>query len=177
MSLSLFPRFTPSCARFVRICAIFPGTPYHLTVEQGFSPHFDDVEVMVAQVEGSKVWQLHPERSDDDKLPLYSSGNFEQEEVGPPSQVINLEAGDFLYLPRGTIHQAKATDQPSMHITFSTYQQTTIGHFLSVALPRAIEVAMQDDSEFRHGLPLNYSDFLGNTLLAASAAAAAAHAA
>lgn len=33
-----------------------------------------------------------------------------------------LHAGDFLYLPRGAIHQAVTTDEHSLHLTLSTYQ-------------------------------------------------------
>ena len=36
---------------------------------------------------------------------------------------VELQPGDVLYLPRGTIHQAEAQQSDSAHITISTYQR------------------------------------------------------
>jgi len=38
-----------------------------------------------------------------------------------------LQVGDVLYLPRGTVHQARAQTQASSHVTLSTYQRWTYG--------------------------------------------------
>jgi hypothetical protein len=43
-----------------------------------------------------------------------------------------LQAGDVLYLPRGTVHQAQAQDGESSHLTISTYQRWSYGDYLQV---------------------------------------------
>ena len=127
-----------------------PGT-------QGFAPHYDDVEVFLLQLEGKKHWKLHKSRSEEEKLPRFSSGNFSQEEVGPPFMEMDLEPGDLLYLPRGTIHQGNCLeDQHSLHITISTYQLNSWTDLLDKLLPGALAVASQENIEFRKGLPRDY---------------------
>jgi len=131
-----------------------PGT-------QGFAPHYDDVEVFMLQLEGKKHWKLHKSRNESEKLPRFSSGNFSQEEVGEPFLETDLEPGDILYMPRGTIHQGKCMeDVHSLHITISMYQRNSWTDLLEKLLPGALAVASQEDIEFRRGLP---RDFLLNT--------------
>jgi len=132
-----------------------PGT-------QGFAPHYDDVEVFLVQLEGKKHWKLHESRSPEEKLPKVSSGNFTQEEVGEPMMEFDLEAGDMLYMPRGTIHQGNCfPDQHSLHLTFSCYQMNSWSDFLEKLLPAALELATQEDIEFRRGLPRNFLQVMG----------------
>lgn len=69
-------------------------------------------------------------RSDDECLPRFSSRNFEESEIGEPVMDIILEAGDMLYFPRGTIHQAEAIeDTHSLHVTLSVFQKNSWGDF------------------------------------------------
>ncbi|CAL1540945.1 unnamed protein product [Lymnaea stagnalis] len=131
-----------------------PGT-------QGFAPHFDDIEAFILQLEGKKHWRLYSPRNDEEVLPRFSSGNFSQFEVGEPILDTVLEAGDLLYFPRGTIHQGNATDEHSLHITVSCYQLNTWGDLLQKLLPAAIEIAMEENVEFRTGLPRNYLNYMG----------------
>jgi len=130
-----------------------PGT-------QGFAPHYDDVEVFMLQLEGKKHWKLHKSRTEEEKLPRYSSQNFSQEEVGEPFMEMDLEPGDMLYLPRGTIHQGNCLeDKHSLHITISMYQMNSWTDLFEKLLPGALAVASQENIEFRKGLP---RDFLLN---------------
>ena len=131
-----------------------PGT-------QGFAPHFDDVDVFILQLEGKKHWRLY-EPNDKDKLPRFSSRNFTQEEIGKPFLETTLSAGDFLYMPRGTIHQGYCLeDIHSLHITISCHQRNTYGDLLEKALSTAIASAMKNDVDFRKGLPVDYLSFMG----------------
>ncbi len=124
---------------------------------QGFAPHYDDIEAFVLQLEGKKRWRVYEPLSKEEKLPRFSSQNFEQSEIGQPIIDVILEQGDMLYFPRGYIHQAVAcNDTHSLHITVSCYQKNTWGDFLLKLLPGAVEIAMQEDVEFRRGLPINY---------------------
>ena len=127
-----------------------PGT-------QGFAPHYDDVEVFMLQLEGKKHWKLHKSRSDDEVLPRHSSGNFDQEEVGAPFMEMDLEPGDLLYLPRGTIHQGNCLeDKHSLHITISMYQLNSWTDLFEKLLPGALAIASQENVEFRQGLPREF---------------------
>ncbi|ELR18649.1 cupin superfamily subfamily protein [Acanthamoeba castellanii str. Neff] len=119
---------------------------------QGLAPHYDDVEVFILQLEGKKKWKLYsPPPSDE--LPREYSRDLDQDECGEPLMELELEEGDLLYFPRGTIHQACTGPSASTHVTISTYQRHTWGDFLAVALPLAIKEAIEEDVEFRRGLP------------------------
>ncbi|XP_069787027.1 ribosomal oxygenase 1 isoform X2 [Narcine bancroftii] len=129
---------------------------------QGFAPHYDDIEAFVIQLEGAKSWRVYDPRSVEEVLPSVSSGNFNQQELGTPIMNTVLEAGDVLYFPRGFIHQANCTpDTHSLHITISTYQKNTWGDVLRKLFPAALEWAIEDDIEFREGLPLDYMEYMG----------------
>ncbi|XP_064601898.1 ribosomal oxygenase 1-like [Liolophura sinensis] len=129
---------------------------------QGFAPHYDDIEAFVLQLEGKKHWKLYQPINDNEKLPRFSSRNFREEEVGKPILDVVLEAGDLLYFPRGIIHQATAMDDThSLHITVSCYQKNSWGDLLEKLVPRALEIAMEEDVEFRTGLPRDYLHHMG----------------
>ncbi|XP_066532221.1 ribosomal oxygenase 1 [Hoplias malabaricus] len=129
---------------------------------QGFAPHYDDIEAFLMQLEGKKHWRVYNPRSADETLPVVSSPNFKQAEVGKPIMDIVLEAGDLLYLPRGFIHQGNCLpDAHSMHITISSFQRNSWGDLLLKVMPAALEMAMEEDVEFRKGLPVDYLTFMG----------------
>uniref|UniRef100_A0A8D2ZJA6 Bifunctional lysine-specific demethylase and histidyl-hydroxylase n=1 Tax=Scophthalmus maximus TaxID=52904 RepID=A0A8D2ZJA6_SCOMX len=132
-----------------------PGT-------QGFAPHYDDIEAFVVQLEGKKHWRVYNPRSEDEVLPVLSSPNFKQTDIGKPILEVVLEAGDLLYFPRGFIHQGDCLpDVHSLHITISSYQKNSWGDLLQKVVPAALEVAMEEDVEFRQGLPLDYLTYMG----------------
>ncbi|XP_029449688.1 ribosomal oxygenase 1 [Rhinatrema bivittatum] len=129
---------------------------------QGFAPHYDDIEAFVIQLEGKKHWRVYSPRKNTDILPQFSSGNFSQEEIGDPILETTLEAGDLLYFPRGFIHQGDCLpDAHSLHITVSSYQKNCWGDLLAKLLPAALQLAIEDDVEFRQGLPLDYLEYMG----------------
>ncbi|XP_005989782.1 ribosomal oxygenase 1 isoform X2 [Latimeria chalumnae] len=132
-----------------------PGT-------QGFAPHYDDIEAFVIQLEGKKHWRVYSPRAKDETLPQFSSCNFNQEEIGKPVLETVLEAGDLLYFPRGFIHQGDCLpDAHSLHITVSSYQKNCWGNLLQEIIPAALQIALEEDVEFRQGLPLDYLDYMG----------------
>ncbi|XP_074540659.1 ribosomal oxygenase 1 [Halichoeres trimaculatus] len=132
-----------------------PGT-------QGFAPHYDDIEAFVVQLEGKKHWRVYNPRTEDEVLPVLSSPNFDQADIGKPILEVVLEAGDLLYFPRGFIHQGDCLpDAHSLHITISSYQKNSWGDLLQKLVPAALEVAMEEDVEFRQGLPLDYLTYMG----------------
>ncbi|KAK4296408.1 hypothetical protein Pmani_031096 [Petrolisthes manimaculis] len=141
----------------------FCGANVYLTPPdtQGFAPHWDDIEAFILQLEGKKHWRVYQPRTEEE-LPVYSSKNLSQEELGKPVLEVTLSPGDVLYFPRGYIHQGQTVDgHHSLHITVSTYQRNTWGHYLEKLLPQALSAAMAEDVEFRRGLPRDYMDVMG----------------
>lgn len=89
---------------------------------QGFSPHWDTHDVFILQVVGSKDWLLYDTKVE---LPLKGQ-HFERAEhqPGDVSQSLTLRAGDLLYCPRGLMHDARSTNEASLHITFGLMGRT-----------------------------------------------------
>jgi ribosomal protein L16 Arg81 hydroxylase len=113
---------------------------------QGFVPHFDPHDVFVIQISGRKQWLLydHPE-----KLPVCDSSVAEfNYATKAPDYVVEMQAGDLLYMPRGTVHFAKSYDEPSIHITVGL-----MARYWFNLLKDLVEIA-QEDVAFRRVLPL-----------------------
>ncbi|CAB0038172.1 unnamed protein product [Trichogramma brassicae] len=143
----------------------FVGANSYLTPpnSQGFAPHYDDIEAFILQIEGKKRWRLYKSRNKKELHPRYSSPNFSQEELGEPIFDDVIHAGDLLYLPRGTIHQGDTfgSDEHSLHITLSVYQNNSWADFLEKLLPNALKNAIENEPKFRQGLPLHYLKHVG----------------
>ncbi|VVC40038.1 JmjC domain [Cinara cedri] len=140
-------------------CNVYLTPPF----SQGFAPHYDDIEAFVVQVDGEKHWRVYKPRSKFETLPRKSSGNFHQDEIGKPILDVILKPGDFLYMPRGYIHQADTlfTETHSLHLTFSTYQQYSMYDFLQVVINNSLNNAVKNDVAYRSGLPIGYQHFGG----------------
>ncbi|XP_071783083.2 ribosomal oxygenase 2 [Centroberyx gerrardi] len=129
------------------------GSNVYITPQesQGLPPHYDDVEVFILQLEGQKHWRLYSPT-----VPLAREYSLESEEnIGSPTHDIILKAGDLLYFPRGTIHQA---DTPvgvdhSTHLTLSTYQNMSWGDLLLDAFPSLLFDTIRSDRSLRQGMP------------------------
>ncbi|XP_036590397.1 ribosomal oxygenase 1 [Trichosurus vulpecula] len=129
---------------------------------QGFAPHYDDIEAFVLQLEGRKLWRVYKPREQAEELPQFSSPNFGPQGLGKPVLQEVLEPGDLLYFPRGFIHQAVCEPGVhSLHLTLSTFQRNSWGDLLEPLLPAALQAAMEEDVEFRRGLPRDYLDYMG----------------
>lgn len=112
------------------------------------------------QLEGKKHWKIYNPRSTEETLPRFSSENLEQDDVGNPVIEVDLEPGDMIYMPRGTIHQGNClNEEHSLHITISAYQLNSWTDLFEKLLPAALTAASQEDLQFREGLP---RDFLLN---------------
>lgn len=132
-----------------------PGT-------QGFAPHYDDIEAFVVQLEGKKHWRVYNPRNSSEILPQFSSVNFTDRDLGEPILETILEEGDLLYFPRGFIHQGYCLpDVHSLHITVSSFQRNSWVDLLDKLLPAALQIAAEDNVDFRKGLPLDYLDYMG----------------
>lgn len=81
----------------------------------GLRPHFDDHDAFILQLEGSKDWRLYGRAAEQ---PLRGQHfDIDASGLGDPNQVVRLEPGDLLYLPRGLVHSAQSTETSSLHLT------------------------------------------------------------
>jgi ribosomal protein L16 Arg81 hydroxylase len=109
---------------------------------QGFGVHYDTHDVFILQLTGSKHWRLYEAPL---RLPLESQP-FDQLDVnpGPLSQQIDLHAGDLIYLPRGTFHEALTSTCSSLHVTVAITP-----HRWADLIADAVAVVARRDERFR----------------------------
>jgi mannose-6-phosphate isomerase-like protein (cupin superfamily) len=118
---------------------------------QGFKTHYDNHDVFVLQISGSKLWTLYDTGIE---LPLQAQGFDPTKHVaGPPTREFTLYAGDMLYCPRGLYHSARATDETSLHITLGL-----IGKTWADVLVEALSEACLASPAFRRHLPVGYAN-------------------
>ena len=93
---------------------------------QGLVPHYDDHDVLILQIQGSKTWHIY-EGVD---VPPREIQREKDKAVGIedlPSPIdLQLEAGDVLYLPRGKVHEAETKSEPSIHLTVGVHAPTAL---------------------------------------------------
>nr|XP_046266779.1 ribosomal oxygenase 2 isoform X2 [Scatophagus argus] len=129
------------------------GSNVYITPQesQGLPVHYDDVEVFILQLEGQKRWLLYRPT-----VPLATEYSVEsQQRIGSPTHDIVLKAGDLLYFPRGTIHQAStpAGVDHSTHLTLSTYQRMSWGDLLLDIFPSFLCDSSKTEVGLREGMP------------------------
>ncbi|CAH2047574.1 unnamed protein product, partial [Iphiclides podalirius] len=142
----------------------FVGANAYLTPpdSQGFAPHYDDIEAFILQAEGKKHWRIYKPREESEILPRTSSKNFSDDEIGEPILEVTLNAGDMLYFPRGYIHQGVTIDgEHSLHVTVSMYQKHSWADLFEKMVPAALQIAINENVDFRQGLPLDIYDNFG----------------
>lgn len=84
-----------------------------------FSMHYDSHDVLVMQIYGTKHWFIY-----DDPEPSPTDEEKKKAKKPAPRNVAFetiLQAGDALYVPRGTYHRAQVTDTDSVHLTFGIH--------------------------------------------------------
>jgi ribosomal protein L16 Arg81 hydroxylase len=121
-------------------------TPAH---GQGYLPHWDNHDVFVLQVVGSKRWKIEKTRRTVPGLGE-KMGEGGRELRGEIHSVL-LEQGDLIYIPRGFVHAAECGAVPSLHITFGIRP-----FFLEELLAVAIKSAVRRDARWRAALPIGF---------------------
>mgnify|MGYP003672855547 CR=1 FL=1 len=89
---------------------------------QAFQSHFDRHDVFALQVLGEKRWNIYRGRTDNpiEHALFHNIPQTTYDQLkGPIDQQLIMRPGDLLYLPRGQFHDALATEQASIHVTFS----------------------------------------------------------
>lgn len=117
------------------------GINAYLTFGQGsaFKAHWDEHDVLVVQVHGSKRW-----RSYGTPIP-YPIEKHRRERIIPTKVVWEnlMKPGDILYLPRGEIHDAAVEGNNSVHLTLG------IDPLYGIDFVRWLATRAEDDELFR----------------------------
>lgn len=96
---------------------------------RGFDSHHDVHDVFVLQIAGGKHWRVH--------RPVFTNPLAEHPWTGfrsaiadrvteEPAIATDLRPGDALYLPRGWLHSAQATDETAIHLTIGVPALTRV---------------------------------------------------
>jgi hypothetical protein len=99
----------------------------------GFPLHWDDHEVLVAQLAGEKSWEVRGQSRVD---PMHRDADRNDT---PPDEILwtgTLKAGEVMNIPRGNWHRATRADQGegfSLHATFGFTKQTGVDWLAWVA--------------------------------------------
>jgi hypothetical protein len=97
----------------------------------GFELHWDDHDVIVVQLAGSKSWQV---RGASRVAPMFRDAEPTTEPLDEILWSGTMSAGDVMHIPRGFWHQATRTDRSesesgrgfSLHVTFGLEQRTGV---------------------------------------------------
>lgn len=120
-------------------------------MSRGFLPHFDDHDVLIAQIQGSKTWHIY-EQADVPARELRQRDAFVASRLPEPSY-LRLEAGDVLYIPRGRVHAAEANVEASIHLTFGVHAPTVL-----TLLTQALDALSVRDDRVMARLPPRHLD-------------------
>ena len=122
---------------------------------QGFAAHYDIHDVFVVQVHGAKRWRVHrpvwPHPLRDQPWEQRRTAVAEAA-TGDPDLAVELRRGDVLYLPRGYLHSATASDQISIHLTIGIHTWTRM--HLADALLQQVRRTLAEDVRLRESLPV-----------------------
>lgn len=117
---------------------------------RGLEVHHDTHDVLALQLAGTKHWVVH-EPAVEAPLP---SQRWSADRYTPGPLVLDtvLDAGDCLYLPRGTPHAAETTTGVSLHLTVGIRPVTWVD-----VLRRAF-ARVEDEAALRASLPAGFAD-------------------
>jgi bifunctional lysine-specific demethylase and histidyl-hydroxylase NO66 len=117
----------------------------------GFIPHYDEHDVLILQVQGSKIWHVYTEVD----VPPHEMERREAVDTAalPSPTDLRLEVGDVLYLPRGRVHGAETNSEPSLHLTVGIHAPTVL-----TLIIRALHSLSLRDDRVHTRLPPRYLD-------------------
>lgn len=158
MVLDFAESLSPSIASVSAALQVWFGGPVTCNIycswqaHPGFGSHFDATDVIVMQIVGTKKWRVYKGRFEHPvEAPGYETTGFPQDyheqQKGAELMAPELKPGDLLYLPRGQYHDALASSEASLHLTFGVTQAT--GHDVLMQLTDTFI----DDPLFRKPLP------------------------
>lgn len=137
---------------------------------RAFGAHYDDHDVFIIQIGGSKIWKLfspaenapvevlHRGRAVWLQKDLPGSKMVRPLPVAEKEWAIKMQAGDILYVPRGHVHKVYSEDQESLHLTVAV----TIVSWYEVVVQALLETLKESDI-LREALPPDISSRNFNT--------------
>ena len=140
-----------------------PAAADSKTPRQGFAAQFSEVEVFVLQVEGSAHWQLYAPASVSALHPPRPSPDLHQKTLGEPFLEVTLQPGDLLYIPSGVIFQTRniSASESGLELRLSTGAGMTYRDLIAAALPRALDIASEEEAMLRRKLPRDFLSYMG----------------
>jgi len=116
---------------------------------KGFTPHWDNHDVFILQVHGSKEWKIEKARR---AMPTRMQRiGAEGRELRGDVYSLTLNQGDLIYIPRGFVHAAECGAVPSLHITLGV---TAL--FWESLLYDVIRTGVEEDEKLRATLPMEF---------------------
>jgi ribosomal protein L16 Arg81 hydroxylase len=144
----MIPSLTKACSAIQQEMRLILQANIYITPpnSQGFSMHYDDHDIFTLQVKGPKKWRLYDtgEELPTTKKPFKKSPELIKE--------LELHSGDLLYMPRGVVHEAFATDVATIHVNFSC-----TGLYGFHLLEDLAKIAEDEDVFFRKMIPNSFS--------------------
>lgn len=119
---------------------------------RGFNLHYDTHEVFIVQIAGTKTWRIYCEAEPCPLLGTTPEQIISRDELPSPC-IVELSAGNVMYIPRGWLHEAETVDQSSLHLTVGIFPPQW-HDFLGKAL---IALTMKHE-RLRRALPVGYLD-------------------
>ncbi len=116
---------------------------------QGFAPHWDTHDVFVLQISGTKRWSIYDTKV---SLPLRGQRFERGTPPGEVSDEFELGPGSAVYLPRGLMHAARSTDEPSLHVTLGLTAFTW-----AEFLVESVTAAALEEESLRRNLPRGFA--------------------
>lgn len=117
---------------------------------QAFPIHMDTHDVFALHVEGQKIWRIYDGKIDEPiNHPIFSRYNQNSADGSARTllEEIVLNPGDILYIPRGVFHEALASSEGCIHLSFGV--TNVIGYDALVLL---LDKALADPV-FRKNMP------------------------
>lgn len=149
--LNAVERMTPGMARISEVlgethdAAIGANLYCSWQKHQAFSVHFDTHDVFAFQIAGTKAWRIYQRHFKDPiKHPRFTTAldkAYHAANKGPLTMEFVMKPGDFVYIPSGFYHEALATSEASIHVSYSVTPLIGV-----VALAFLFEKGLEDAS-------------------------------
>ncbi len=125
---------------------------------QGFVPHWDSHDTLILQITGTKDWFVYdsPILLPTDRQRFYSKDWTKVE----PTITATLEPGDFLYIPRGFVHEARTRDTVSGHITIGLHTNTYADLLWTIANNSDVDPWLRKSVPADFGSAASHDEFL-----------------
>ena len=117
---------------------------------QAYDTHFDTHEVFALHVAGEKVWNIYEGRLDN---PIANEAfkslgpEYHDQHRGAIAAEVTLRPGDLLYIPRGQYHDALASSDGAIHLSFG------LTHVIGIDVMTMLFEQAIADPLFRSNLP------------------------